>query len=96
MMIGKAGNTVTERVKGLERDPDDVAKKENDPPNGGSCGKSGASLKTASKKVFLPEIEGVDCGWRETRRHRRMLNATRCLGTNQRRKRKTCRCVTSR
>ena len=50
MMIGKAGNTVTEHVKRLERDLDDVAKKENDPPNGGSCGKSGASLKTASKK----------------------------------------------
>ena len=47
MMIGKAGNTVTERVKELERDPGDVETKENDPPNGGSCGKSGASLKTA-------------------------------------------------
>ena len=58
MMIGKAGNTVTERVKGLERDPDDVAKKENDPPNGGSCGKSGASLKTASKKSLPPGDRG--------------------------------------
>ena len=57
MMIGKAGNTVTEHVKVLERDLDDVAKKENAPPNGGSCGKSGASLKTASKKVLLLEIE---------------------------------------